>query len=197
MVDSRMKLIAITPESFIDNEVAYITMILDNGFDYVHIRKPKSTITEVRLLIKSIPQEYHKRLKLHGFYELTKEFDIAGIHLNKQYPAPISDDCRLKLSKSCHTLEELNDASNYEYVFLSPIFDSISKVGYKSHFNLSEISNNFRHSNVVALGGVNASHLNEIKHSSFYGAAFLGYLFSAETMIQLETRLNEINKNIK
>ena len=142
MVD-KMKLIAITPELPHKHETEFITSILDAGFDYVHVRKPGHTLPQLREYITAIPQQYHCRLKLHSHFQLACEFGIAGLHLNQRsstIPQGVHEG--LKLSRSCHTATELTDLEKYEYVFLSPIFDSISKRGYSSKFsqgNLIEI----------------------------------------------------------
>ncbi|HXD94336.1 MAG TPA: thiamine phosphate synthase, partial [Bacteroidia bacterium] len=63
----------------------------------------------------------------------------------------------------------------YEYVFLSPVFDSISKTGYKSNFDLENLKPFLKkHKNVIALGGVNTKNIELIKQVGFSGAAFIG-----------------------
>ena len=154
-----MKLIAITPEITLSHESEYIEMILDSGFDYVHIRKPSFDVNAMRKFILNIPQLFH--------------------------------------SKSCHSVGELSTSCEYEYVFLSPVFDSISKNGYKSNFELEEISQIFRtrsYSNVIALGGIKAEYLPLLAETGFAGAAFLGYLFCDVDKNELNKKLEFINK---
>lgn len=196
MADRAMKLIAITPENFIKDEITFITTILDSGFDYVHIRKPQSTIDEVRNFINMIPQIYHSRLKLHDYFELTAEFYVGGIHLNKRSSTIPIGKPNLKLSKSCHSLDELIRNKRYEYLFLSPIFDSISKSGYKSGFDLYDIADKLHCGKIVALGGIDASRMADVRDAGFAGVAFLGYLFFAKSVSELKERLNKINKNL-
>ena len=52
-----MKLIAITPEITLSHESEYIEMILDSGFDYVHIRKPSFDVNAMRKFILNIPNK--------------------------------------------------------------------------------------------------------------------------------------------
>ena len=136
-----MKLIAITPEQSVEHESTFISAILEHGFDYVHVRKPGYKMSEMRRYVSSIPAQYHNRLKLHSHFSLISEFDIAGLHINRHaslIPTGISRP--IKLSKSCHDVNELTDLGEYEYVFLSPIFDSISKHGYKRRFTQESLT---------------------------------------------------------
>lgn len=191
-----MKKIAITPEKDSANEIQFICRILSEGFDYVHIRKPNSLLREVRNLIESIPQEFHSRLKLHGHFELINEFNIGGLHLNRRCPAPPAN-CTLTLSRSCHSIEELAETpERYEYIFLSPVFDSISKPGYKAAFNDKELTNELRKypGKVVALGGITGENMNRVKEYGFAGSAFLGYLFNCDNMAVLSEHLKNISK---
>ena len=80
-----MKLIAITPELPIDNETRFIADILDAGFDYVHLRKPDYSLSQLKEYISSIPTQYHSKLKLHSHFSLANEFNVAGLHLNQRF----------------------------------------------------------------------------------------------------------------
>lgn len=197
-----MKLIAITPELPHDREVEFITLILESGFDYVHVRKPDFDLQQMRHFIEEIPQLYHDRLKLHSHFELAAEYRVAGLHLNRRactVPSCLPDG--LRLSRSCHTANELVELSRYEYVFLSPIFDSISKRGYASRFSQGDLIEIFKHSDtasrIVALGGIMPGHLVQLSHLGFVGAAFLGYLFNSKGADELKQKLTIIHNTIK
>lgn len=169
--------IAITLPHDIENEAKRITALLNDSYDYVHIRKPDASLRTVRNLIEDIPYSLRCRLKLHGHFELLNEMSLGGAHLNSRNPkAPLS--ARL-LSKSCHTLDEIAEAArlDYEYLFLSPIFDSISKINYKSKFDIEKIYSEIRDKKVVALGGVDPSKFELLEEKGFFGAALLGYIW--------------------
>lgn len=197
-----MKLIAITPEQSVEHESTFISAILEHGFDYVHVRKPGYKMSEMRRYVSSIPAQYHNRLKLHSHFSLISEFDIAGLHINRQaslIPTGISRP--IKLSKSCHDVNELTDLGEYEYVFLSPIFDSISKHGYKSRFTQDSLTGTL-HSpyvkgEIIALGGITPDHLSDISAMGFAGAAFLGYLFNSKSLNELNEKLTNIKTYIQ
>lgn len=91
---------------------------------------------------------------------------------------------RFSLSRSCHSLEEIRDnLAVCDYLFLSPIFDSISKQGYGAAFDRKELeqaaARQLLQDKVYALGGVCAENIGTLLQIGFYGAAVLGDLWQA------------------
>lgn len=164
-------LIAITPEQPVDREGKKITALLSEGWHRVHLRHPEASRTEMRDIIESIPQRLHSRLVLHGHFDLLNEYNLGGLHLNRRCPVPPAL-YNGPLSRSCHTLAEIYESDGFEYVTLSPIFDSISKNGYTSAFNLDSLI--LPKGNIIALGGVASSNIAKLKERGFAGAALLG-----------------------
>ena len=182
--------VAITPVEIFEEEVAFITMILDAGWNYVHLRHPEASIDEMRQLIGSIDSKYHNRLKLHDNFDLVEEFKLGGVHLNRRNSiAP--DDFNGSISKSCHTIGEIEASHNFDYITLSPIFDSISKEGYNATFNDEELMRVKYSDKVVALGGITPLTATKLNKYEFIGYAALGYLFNSHDITTLENRLNE------
>lgn len=166
-----MKLIAVTYPHFFEGESHAICRLLDRGWWRVHIRKPGADSESLARLLKSIPLRYHSRLSLHDHFELAERFDIGGLHLNSRCPSA-PDDWKGLVSRSCHLPEELERFSNLDYLTLSPVFDSFSKPGYVSRFDLDELKKLDLH-NVFALGGVTADRLTLLTDTGFGGAAML------------------------
>lgn len=174
MTDKFLKIVITKPE-LIHDEAAKITKLLENGVDYVHLRKPGASLRDVRNIIEDIPYKFRRRLKLHGHFELLNDFNLGGVHLNSRCPAaPETAD---KISRSCHTTEELSECEKFEYVTLSPIYDSISKTGYHAAFDLASIKEKITGKNVIALGGVTPFKFEELKRSGFAGGAMLGIVW--------------------
>lgn len=169
--------IAITPPEDFAGEAGRISDLLESGeADYVHIRKPFWDINKTRELIRAIPDHLHPKLRIHDHFSLTDEFSLGGVHLNSRNPLPPLKE--VSVTRSCHGIEQLTGSEHYFYETLSPIFDSISKKGYRSRFNLREISPSLRGKRVVALGGVTPDRFPELKNAGFIGAAMLGYFFN-------------------
>lgn len=180
--------IAITRPDHISNESDKIVMLLDKGnFNFCHIRKPTWGDDSIEDLIKSIPSKYYDRIKLHSAFHLVGKYGLGGVHLNHRHPY-IAD--KIPYSKSLHSLEELRkgeqmgDLCRCQYVTLSPIFDSISKEGYHSKFNINDplfrdaLHRASEHAiKVIALGGVKEEHFDQLKLVGFQGAALLGSIW--------------------
>lgn len=191
-----MKFIAITSEVFHEKEADWIVRILTAGFSYVHLRKPEASKQQMQSLVEQVPAIYHGRLKLHSHFDLAKEYGLGGIHLNSRWNE-IPDGYTGKISKSCHFFAELRDLNKYEYAFLSPIFDSICKQGYRSKFSEADLTAHKQLINdkVIALGGITPDKLPYLQKIGFGGAAFLGYLSNAMDSGNLSQRLYLITKN--
>lgn len=183
-------IIVFTLPDFFNDEGTLIEKLLDSGVDFVHIRKPQCSPDKLESLILSISQKYRNRLKLHDHFDLAEKYGLGGVQLNSRNPYPPTNG--MSVSKSCHTLTELaekEDNYNYDYVTLSPIFDSISKAGYASNFDLKKIERKIKHKNVIALGGVTLRHIRELIRTGFHGAAMLGYAWN-----NVDLFINELNK---
>lgn len=168
--------IAVTPPRIFDDEAAAITSLLDSGrFDFVHLRHPDASAREMLTLIGALHPRLHPRLKLHGHFDLVSEFNLGGLHLNSRCPAPPAGYAG-PLSRSCHTVDEVLAASaSMAYVTLSPVFDSISKQGYRAAFTDADLRRlDAATVHVIALGGVSPATLPRLAPYNFAGYAMLG-----------------------
>lgn len=162
-----------------EHEAGHIAELLGSGaVDLFHIRKPGLPDSYVRSLMEAIPVRLHSRIVLHSNFNLFKQFSFKGLHYKSESSALTSKF----VSMSCHSLAELDEFPflDLEYKFLSPIFDSISKEGYGSAFNIADphLHDAIDGRNVIALGGVTPEFFGNLFRSKFAGAALLGYLWS-------------------
>jgi Thiamine monophosphate synthase len=176
-----MKLIAITRESFFESEALLIMRLLDGRIDRVHVRKPGASEKGMRQLLDSIDETYLSRISLHDHFSLTREYDVGGVHLNRRNPEVPVGFAGI-ISCSCHSLKELEAASDVGYAFLSPVFDSISKAGYSSAFSIETLKQaafeGILNNKTIALGGVTPEKLPLLESIGFGGVALLGYVWT-------------------
>lgn len=173
--------IVITLPSFIPHEAERICSILAEGkADIVHIRKPEASMDDVETLIKEVLaiRDVSGQLVLHDYHLLALKYNLRGIHLNSRNPLP-PYGWKGSVSRSCHTLYEVVEWKPMcDYVSLSPIFDSISKQGYRSSFTAEDIAaakaKGIIDNKVLALGGVTYDLLPQIREMGFGGAMILG-----------------------
>lgn len=177
---TRMTTIVITLPQFFDGEAERIAQLLHQGnVNLLHVRKPHSSREALEKLIQAIPQDLHQRLVLHDYHELALQYQLRGIHLNSRNPLP-PDGWTGKTSISCHSLDELAEKKKqpFAYLSLSPIFDSISKQGYKVAFSAQELEqaclDGIIDHRVMALGGITFDRLHIIEKMGFGGAMILG-----------------------
>lgn len=182
--------IAITPERQVTAEAEIVTALLEGGIDYVHLRHPDATEVEMRRLIESIPGRLHGRLRLHSHFALVDECSLAGAHLNRRNPSYTGS--RGTVTRSCHSLTEVADAGKYEYVTLSPVFDSISKQGYNAAISLADFAQMRPPTKVIALGGVTPDRFAMLHDAGFAGAAMLGYIWEVKSTNELAEKLETI-----
>lgn len=172
--------IAITRPDAICGETAIIRRLLANGFDIVHLRKPDADIDYCRRLLAELTPCERARIVVHDYYTLYEEFTLRGIHLNRcvsHYP----NGYRGTRTRSCHSFEEVvRFKHECDYLFLSPIFDSISKAGYHSAFSFEQLrkaaDEGIIDSKVIALGGVTLDKIPLLESLGFGGVAMLGAL---------------------
>jgi thiamine-phosphate pyrophosphorylase len=175
-------------------QIPLLPSFFEAGLEILHLRSKALSQPQFQDVLKSIPPCWHSRLVVHDYYSLAEDYGLGGIHLTeKSKQADISASffqryAHLSVSASFHSLSDLESAYQpYRYVFLSPIFNSISKPGYLSQFplqNLPSFLQGFkqRHSfspPVLALGGVNLQHIAAIKEAGFDGAAVSGAIWTA------------------
>lgn len=178
--------IGITPPVIFQDESEQIVNLLQSGIDYIHIRHPEESLEEITKLLNQIPETLRQRLTLHDHFEIIDCMGVGGIHLNKRNPSmPLSlpgERRKYRVSRSCHSIEEVENSDCCDYVTLSPIFDSISKKDYKSNFpqeKWGELKDFLlsQHVPVIALGGVTDDKVELLKELGFSGMAQLGSLW--------------------
>lgn len=171
-----MRKIAITLPWCYEGEAEDIVRLLtEGGYWRVHIRKPDATEAETAALIERIPHELYPLLTLHDHHELALRYNLGGVHLNMRNPEPPRGWNGL-VSRSLHTLAE-TAAGDFDYAFLSPIYPSISKPGYKEDFSHDDLRNSVNE-RIFALGGVTPDKFAEIEALGFGGAAMLGSVWN-------------------
>ena len=191
--------IAFTPEQPFMLEPVFISEILSRGWDMVHLRHPSASCEEIREILEAVPKKFHNRIRLHDHFELANSFNLGGIHLNRRCPS-VPTGYSGPYSRSCHSVEEVKQCNDCDYVTLSPVFDSISKEGYKRVFTkidfkkINKDSTSGVTTKVIALGGVDADHIRTVKFLGFNGFAVLGALMTASSLYELRLRLDRFEK---
>jgi len=182
----KLKIVLITYPEFFSGETEIINALFNKGLETLHVRKPELPDNKVKTFIQDIHPEYHSRIVLHGNYNLKNEFPVKGLHFSRStiLYSGVEKSFGLSLSYSAHSTGEIQKyADTFDYIFLSPVFDSISKDGYTSAFQLGELKIFFEDYNgkagILALGGINSARITDIKDVGFHGVALLGAIWNS------------------
>lgn len=194
-----MKPIVITNPVSLPNEIQIIHQLFDEGLEMLHVRKPDYSETEFRSLLTEIDSKSTKKLVLHQFHSMAEEFGINRLHFTSQKRNETTDWNNYSdfiLSTSVHSIEEFNELPDcFEYAFLSPVFPSISKVGYVSEKNLfAEVKKrtNFQ-TKLIALGGITNDNKQLATDNGFDGVAMLGSIWERKMEKKEKGRLKISN----
>ncbi|SDY59273.1 thiamine phosphate synthase [Hymenobacter psychrophilus] len=197
-----MKLLLISPPAAVADETELVGEMLAAGLARFHVRKPAWEPAAIADYLARLPARYLPRVVVHGQPALVREFRLGGLHLTAAARAA----CRRRplllpgqtLSTSFHHLAELRAHRRcYDYVFLSPVFDSLSKTDYPAAFSLEALTkaltplrNRAGYSpQVMALGGVDEHRLAAVRQAGFAGAAVLGAVWQSPDPVVAFSRL--------
>ncbi len=198
-----MELAVITASEFFEKENEIIIQLFENGLQRLHVRKPDADLAAVEILIQQIPTQFHSKIILHQHPQMLDEYGIGGFHIN-QHTLEHKEIIQQKIKQaqsfsiSTHSFEEIKNCTNFDYYFISPIFDSISKHGYHAAFDKHEIEMGLKENTgkkIFALGGVNAVNIAALKKMGFSGAAILGTIwesnFPVKSYIEIHQKIKE------
>lgn len=182
--------IIISSPVFVANETDIINHLFDEGLELFHLRKPDYTEEGYRSLIQQINSKYRDRLVLHQFHELAQAYGINRLHFpeTKRMETTKWETCSpFILSTSVHSIEAFNQLpEQFSYAFLSPVFPSISKEGYRSDLDLmKEVHKrtNF-HTQLVAVGGIIQENIQPVMENGFDAIALLGAIWKSDHPIK-------------
>jgi len=182
-----MKLAVISPESDEPREHAVLAALCEAGLERYQVRKPSWSREKLAAWLAEVPARHRARLVLHQHHALAVEFSCGGVHFKANDETQPPAVAGLFTSRSCHTLAELSDAlGRYDSVFFSPVFPSISKVGYQPQVDQAELTAMLharteaqRRTTVIALGGVTPENCACCAELGFDGVAVLGALWQS------------------
>ena len=133
------------------------------------------------IFVAELDGEERGKIVIHDYPQLYEEFSLKGIHVNKNITS-LPHGYKGLRTRSCHSFEEVKRYKDeYDYLFLSPIFDSISKIGYKSAFSKEQLlkasEEGIIDEKVVALGGITFDKIPFLEELGFGGVAMSGGIY--------------------
>jgi thiamine-phosphate pyrophosphorylase len=184
---SMFKIVVITPETDHPNESQILNILVKEYACIIHVRKPNFDQESYK---KYLQNHNHllSHFVLHDHHSLSKEFEVKGVHLRERdRKSPDSTFKGLNIvSTSIHSIEESKALMHpFEYIFYSPLFESISKQNYgtpKTYEALCESVFELKKNTtipIIGLGGIKEENIGLVKQSGFNGAGLLGTIWSS------------------
>jgi len=205
-----MKLILISPSDKKDFELAVLLSLFENGLQTYHLRKTKFSIRELKNFIEEIPKKYHRRMVIHTHHKLAMKFNLKGVYISRSHKKRKLRTAlrmrwfklrkrQLQVSATFRSIEDILDQSpKYDYVFLSPVFDSLSgsfQAGFTQH-DLKHIlkSTKFK---VFARGGSSVDTIEKAHELGFAGVAMHSSIWKAKNPLEEFKRVKEKFNELK
>jgi thiamine-phosphate pyrophosphorylase len=185
-----MKKIIISNPTDFEGEIGLIEQLLTDNSLVFHLRKPEKSFEELTAFLRQISPKFYRQIVLHSHHDLLKKYNLKGVHFTETIRQKLSDEAListvktlrkkgLTVSFSLHSLEAIEQLPcKADYVFLSPIFQSISKADYPSAFSVETLTHFFANRQsivpVLALGGISNDNIEIIQAIGFQGYALMG-----------------------
>lgn len=200
-----MQLILLSYPEFFVGEAGIVSRLMENDSFIFHLRKPMALYREYRSFLKEIPECFHKRIVLHDAYELQEEFKLKGLHFSTlKRSRAYSMKTEGSKSTSCHSVAEARELEgDFESLFLSPVFRSISKQNYEGKLDMTEVKSFLqepRKTQIIALGGISENTIPMLSDYAFDGLAVLGAVWTSTPEVnkdQIRTNFLKIHQCIQ
>jgi thiamine-phosphate pyrophosphorylase len=199
-----MKLIIMSPSDRKDTELPMLIKMFEEGLPTYHLRKVNFSTRELKKFISDIPQKYHNRIVIHSHHSLVLSNNLKGICISRSHKKNKIrlwlhllwlkfKRTNLQISSTYRSLESIiHTHRKYDYVFLTPAFDSHSgnfQAGFTEH-NLKSalLTTDYR---IIARGGVGIDNIGKAKELGFAGVAFYSRIWKTPNPFQEFMKVKE------
>ena len=201
-------LLVITPADHLPGETECWKELLSAGADAILLRKPGWTEDDYVNLLEQTDPAVYPHILIAQYCQLQQRYGLLGAHFSENLrnstppqwlEALRSEGCLLSTGIH-HTSTLPVMRAHWDLLLLSPVFDSISKPGYKG-----QVETGFRlqrdisagNARVLALGGVDQNNAGLAQQMGFDGIALLGAVWqepdkAVEHFIEIKKQWNGI-----
>ena len=188
-----MKIALFTSPENLKGEIELLDEMAALPIEYIILRKP---LMDSQMLLSFTEQLSNRTLNKLIVSDITiySQFKVKGFHFNRDFLQQkntllfqeIENSVKTNqqiASISCHKEDDLFEmGKQYDLVFVSSIFGSISKPSMIPKWDLASINdlinNKSKKGNYFALGGVINQNVNQLKKIGFDGLGILGYIWT-------------------
>ena len=177
---------------WVEGEAPIINLLLAKAKGWVrfHYRKPGVSADLCLRELMQISPALRKKVVLHGsllqdLWLKTHGAKWGGVHWSLKMPRPTNFAVPLCEGVGIHSVAQALSLNFVPaYVWLSPIYESVSKPGYTPKWSIEQLPEvlftlrqQWPQTKIIALGGVSVAQIAEVQRIGFDGAAVLGKLW--------------------
>lgn len=180
-------LLVITHPEPVPGETLIWQHLLAAGAGAVLLRRPQWQEADYARVLEQTDPGCYPQLLIAQHASLCRRFGLMGLHFSESarsgaHAQELQEYRRQgwQLSTGIHDEQALPDAgSPWRLLLLSPVFDSLSKPGYKGRFKAGfRLHKRDCPAQVLALGGVDHTNAALAREMGFDGAALLGAIWT-------------------
>ncbi|NND77980.1 MAG: thiamine phosphate synthase [Flavobacteriales bacterium] len=199
-----MQLRVITYPDPVTGEAEKINALFKEGLTCLHLRKPKWTNDQIMGLLEEINENDHKKITFHQMHHMAIDFGLGGVHL-KSTERDQKDEEQLqewvngwkergcKISTAIHNIEELERyLQDFDVLTISPIFESISKSGYRPEIDWLTILKGRDLSKAMAIGGISEETIPIIAPYGFKACGVMGAIWEEGDAVENYKKIKEV-----
>ena len=191
-------LIVISDHQLYLREAQEINRLFESGMERYHIRHHNISEEDLAGLIDAIEPQYLNRVSANHNHDLCREHGIKRIHFTEEDRlAWEKTDWKNRehdevYTTSVHSIEDYNKLPDFfEYAFISPIFDSISKPGIKAvRYDFSK-RDQAKPIKLIGLGGIHSANVHEAMDLGLDGLALLGSVWESEEPVKAFQKIHQ------
>lgn len=177
--------LVITPSKVGRHEAAVAMRLFEHGLQHLVLRLPHRPRAEYEAFIDRISPEMRGRILISEYYELLSVYPLGGIYLSAGRKGEVLPMLSMQqmLVTAIHGRAELDILRGMSHlpdlVLLSPVFDSISKTGYRGRYESEDMASILAESEfpMLALGGITPQRYAQCAAMGFAGVALLGNIW--------------------
>ena len=192
------RLIVISNETDLKDETRLVNELFMQGMELFHLRKPFWTLEDQKRFLSSIQPEYLSLISVHQHHETIATFRLKHQHVKESERENCFIHDQVKKSTSFHDIETMSqEKKKWDYSFLSPVFNSISKQDYTGKLDLRQLKPADL-SGVYALGGIQKNTIASVFKMGFTGAAVLGAIWKepGKSLKEFEQLMNLCSQSV-
>jgi thiamine-phosphate pyrophosphorylase len=163
-------------------DVKTVRRLLDAGLSRLHVQARRDwQLRDYEKFVKSLPDGFHPRVVLEDHAELVLARRLGGYQLRAGQRAPRRWPKEGVLAAKCHSYDELRQSDrSCRYVFLAPVFESVSKRDHRPRRTTREfqvIVQRWKAEGgcpAYALGGITPRTAEKARELGFDGVGFIG-----------------------